>query len=166
MSTFRERFQKIVSKLSDKDYRNAYVEGHIDTGLAFQIRDMRKDRGWTQKQFAEKINTKQTSISRFEDPNYGKHSLETLKRMASLFDVALMVKFVPYSELARKTCNMTASDLVVPSFHNDPALHLETTDTVTSISQYSSTPSPKLQPVKISRLSTRSTASGVANGSR
>ncbi len=135
MSTFSKRFLKIIGKLSDKAYRDAYVEAHIDSGLAFQIRDIRKNRGLTQAELADLINTKQASISRFEDPNYGKYTIESLKKMASVFDVALMVRFVPFSELARKTSFMNSEDIAVPAFSEDPGLRFQSQkdDVVVSI---------------------------------
>jgi hypothetical protein len=41
----------------------------------------------------------QNAVSRLESPNYGKATLTTLRRIAKVFDVALMVRFVPFSQL-------------------------------------------------------------------
>ena len=38
-------------------------------------------------------------ISRYENPDYGKYSISTLLELAAAFDVALAVRFVPFSEL-------------------------------------------------------------------
>lgn len=40
----------------------------------------------------------QNNISRMESPDYGKHSISSLKRIADALDVALMVRFVPFSQ--------------------------------------------------------------------
>jgi len=37
--------------------------------------------------------------ARLENPNYGKHSLTTLKKIAATCDVALVVWFIPFSRL-------------------------------------------------------------------
>jgi transcriptional regulator with XRE-family HTH domain len=75
------------------------VESHLSKGLAFQIRSLREKEGWSQQCLAEKICSNQNSVYRAENPNYGKHTLTTLKKIAAAFDVALVVRFVPFSEL-------------------------------------------------------------------
>jgi hypothetical protein len=51
--------------------------------------------------FADRLGIKyQNNVSaRLENPNYGKHSLTTLKKIAATCDVALVVWFVPFSRL-------------------------------------------------------------------
>jgi len=44
----------------------------------------------------------QNAISRLENPYYGKATLTTLKRIAAIFDVALIVQFVPFSQLVNR----------------------------------------------------------------
>ena len=41
----------------------------------------------------------QNAISRLESSSYGKSTITTLKRLASAYDVALVVRFVPFSQL-------------------------------------------------------------------
>jgi hypothetical protein len=52
--------------------------------------------------FAERLGIKyQNNVSaRLENPNYGKHSLTTLKKIAATCDVALVVWFIPFGRLA------------------------------------------------------------------
>lgn len=95
---------------SDKEYREAYVEAAIDQGIAWQIKINRKFRHMSQIALAKAINTQQSAISRMEDPEYGAHSLDTLKQVAHAFDCALLVKFVPFSELARESENLSETD--------------------------------------------------------
>jgi hypothetical protein len=49
---------------------------------------------------ARNVEMNQNAISRLENPNYGKATLTTLRRVARAFDVALIVRFVPFSQLA------------------------------------------------------------------
>lgn len=107
---------QIVESLADKEYRDLFVSEHIGQGLAFQIRALRKERGWSQDELGQRAEMKQASISQLEDPDYGRLSLSTLKRLASAFDVALMVKFAPFSELVEWTTELTPRDLAPPSF--------------------------------------------------
>ena len=65
----------------------------------------------------------QNAISRLESLHYGKATLTTLKRLAAAFDVALVVRFVPFSELVdwvsatpRLTNGLTTEAMAVPSF--------------------------------------------------
>src|SRR5438876_279312 len=116
------RRRQISASLRDKEYRDAFVEEHIDTGLPFQIRAMRQDRGWTQGELGQRTGMAQESISQLESSSYGRFTLRTLKRLASAFDVALMVKFVPFSRLVDWQAELSPEDLAVPSFDADTGL--------------------------------------------
>ena len=91
--------QTLLEKLTDKSYRDAFISDEIDIGLPMQLRAMREAREWNQGYVAERTETKQPRFSLMEKPGYGKYSLSTLKKLASLFDVGLIVSFVPYSEM-------------------------------------------------------------------
>src|SRR5713101_5498870 len=91
--------EQIVAKLSDKEYRDIFVSEQINTGLAFQLRSMREARGWTQSELGKKVGMAQSRISLMEDANYSRYSLNTLKRLGSTLDVALVVRFEPFSKL-------------------------------------------------------------------
>lgn len=56
--------------------------------------------GWSQPELAKKLGTSQNAISRLEKPDYGKASLTTLKKLAAIYDVGLIVRFAPFSQLA------------------------------------------------------------------
>lgn len=114
---------QLRKNIKNKAYRDAFVEEHIGTGLSFQIRGIRTKLKLSQKQLAARIGTKQEAISRLENPDYGQFTLETLKKLASTFDVALIVRFVPFSELIDKVTSLSPRDLVVPDFANDEGLN-------------------------------------------
>ena len=86
----------LLEKLTDKNYRDAFISEEIDIGLPMQLRAMRDARGWNQKQVAEQMDTKQPRFSLMEKPGYGNFSLNTLKKLASIFNVGLIVSFVPF----------------------------------------------------------------------
>ena len=119
--TTRKRKQ-IVSSLQDKESRDAFVEAHIETGVEYQIKANRLVRGWTQKQLGDRASMKQTAISRLEGPSEGLPKLATLTRLASAFDVALVVRFVPFSELVNWSVGLGERALEVPSFSDDAGL--------------------------------------------
>jgi transcriptional regulator with XRE-family HTH domain len=79
----------------------------------------REARHWTQTDLAKEVGMAQSRISLLEDPSYEKFSLTTLKRLASAFDVALIVRFVPFSELAQWSTNITPGLLAPVRFEDD-----------------------------------------------
>ncbi|WP_165835695.1 helix-turn-helix transcriptional regulator [Stenotrophomonas sp. SPM] len=87
----------------DKDRRQAYMEASVEQGIAWQIKLNRELRELTQAQLAKLIGTKQSSISRLEDPLYGSQSIPMLTRVANAFDCALVVKLISYSDLASES---------------------------------------------------------------
>lgn len=85
---------------ADIEHRQAYVAASVEQGIAWQIKLNRELRGLSQSELAELIHSKQSAISRMEDPTYGCHSLKKLLDIARVFDCALSVKLISYSELA------------------------------------------------------------------
>lgn len=83
--------------------REAYVEAELVNGIAHQIRILRQQRGLTQKQLAEKLGTTQTTVSRLEDPSYGRYSMRSLLALGKVFDVALFVRYMPFSKFMPAT---------------------------------------------------------------
>ena len=106
--------------------RATFVESQISKSIAFQIRGLRDREGWSQQTLAEKIGSNQNAIYRAEKPNYGKQTITTLKKIAAEFDVALIVRFVPFSELIdwvsgtpRITEGLNSNALDVPNFDTE-----------------------------------------------
>jgi transcriptional regulator with XRE-family HTH domain len=109
----------LLTKMKNKKYRDSYVSSHLSTGIPHQIRALRVQRGWNQKKLGAKANKPQNVISRVEDPNYGKTSLSTLLDIASAFDVALLVKFVPFSRFIREHSDVHPKSLYAASFDEE-----------------------------------------------
>ncbi|MGB9381984.1 helix-turn-helix domain-containing protein [Candidatus Binatus sp.] len=109
---------KNLRKFFRKRYRDVF--GTSTTGTtAAQIQAMREKREWSQQMLAEKVGMGQARISLLENPNYEGLSLNTLKRIANVFDVALVVRFVPFSKLFVMLGNETQETLAVPSFEDE-----------------------------------------------
>jgi transcriptional regulator with XRE-family HTH domain len=109
--------QRLLNKLLGKKYRDAYVRENVRTGVAYQIRAMREQRNsMSQEAFGKLLEKPQSTVSRLEDPDYGKHTLQTLFEVAAAFDVALLVQFVTHSEFLRRTENVTPNALKVAPF--------------------------------------------------
>ncbi len=124
----KSKRDQIAASLSNKAYRDAFVAEHITRGIAFQIRAMRTTRGWTQRQLSRKIGiAAQAEISRLERPT-NLPNVRTLLKLASGFDVALVVRFAPFSQLADYAASVNTETLSPPSYSEDAAL--QTTVTV------------------------------------
>jgi transcriptional regulator with XRE-family HTH domain len=102
--------EKLVSKLSERDYRHAYMMEGVKTWIARQVRALREQRGWSQDDLGRETEKPQSAISRVEDPDYGKLTLQTLFDLARAYDVPLLVQFVEWSDwLCRMNDRSTAS---------------------------------------------------------
>ncbi|MGH9452462.1 MAG: helix-turn-helix transcriptional regulator [Terriglobia bacterium] len=102
------------------------MDSQLAKGSAFQIQSMRAKKEWTQGQLAERLGSNQNAVYRLENPNYGKQTLTTLKKVAAAFDVALIVRFVPFSQLLDWVRGAPYVDpglsedaLIVPSFDEE-----------------------------------------------
>lgn len=102
--------------LHDENYRREWVSEQAGVGLAFQIRALREDRELTQEELAERLGKSQATVSEWESPDYRRYTLSTLARLAAAFDVALMVRFAPFSELVKWSTQLTPSKLAPASF--------------------------------------------------
>jgi transcriptional regulator with XRE-family HTH domain len=112
----------IFEELKNREYRDAYVRASIDIGVPVQIRTLRKQREWTQEKLASKANMKQESISRIEDQTRGSVNLKTLIKLASAFDLALVVRFVSFGDLVKWKRNLSKEKLEAISFEDEPYL--------------------------------------------
>src|ERR1700744_3589 len=81
-----------------KQSRDRLVSSNLAKTVAYQIRATRKERDWTKAKLAEKAGMTANNFSRLEDPDYGKHTITSLQRLASALDVALVVRFIPFSQ--------------------------------------------------------------------
>jgi transcriptional regulator with XRE-family HTH domain len=114
-----ERQLSLWEKFEEKEYRDGFVSSHLAENINAQIYSTRELRGWTQQEFADKAGMAQARICVMENSSYDKFSLTTLKRLASALDVALIVRFVPFSELAEYATSMGPERLAVRDFTND-----------------------------------------------
>lgn len=117
MSEIRKR---LLRKFGDKEYREAYLEAFLDSVVSTQIRDLRERENWSQKELADRIGTKQSVISRIEGREYSRWSIETLKRLARAFDLALCVKFISFGDALNEIDGFQTDHQIRPSFSDDP----------------------------------------------
>lgn len=113
------KFDQVWKSIAeDEEYRREF-NLDFDTTLAFQLKLLRERNGWTQQQLAERVGSRQETISQWENPNYGRYTIKTLKSLASVFDVGLMVKFAPFSEVVEWNANLTPGQLAPPNFDEE-----------------------------------------------
>jgi transcriptional regulator with XRE-family HTH domain len=108
--------KRLFNRLLRKPYRDAYVSEHVRTGIAYQVRALRGQRGWSQKKLSEEMGKPQSVVSRLEDPDYGKLSVQTLLEVASAFDVALVVRYVSFPNFIRQTRDVSPESMWADSF--------------------------------------------------
>jgi hypothetical protein len=99
------RSVRLAQRMDSKAYRHSYVASHTRQFLARQMREFRG--GQAQTEFGNKIGKQQTVVSRLEDPNYGKWTLQTLFDVARSLDVAVLVRFVDFPTFLRSTRDMS-----------------------------------------------------------
>ena len=146
----------LIQELSEKAFRDAYMIDHVRTNIAFQIRTLREQpsRDWSQAELAARAGKKQSVISRLEDPDYGKLSLQSLLDIAVAFDVPLLVQFVEWDDWLVRMGDVSPPALQKRSF--DPA-HLwpqsapVSADLVALLQPQRNLPAPRESQVKLNR---------------
>lgn len=116
------RFARLATKLGEKDYRDGYVATQLSSWLAGQVRALRGD--MSQAEFGKLIGKPQAAVSRLENPDYGKLSLQTLLEVAERLDIALMVRFVDYPTFLIWTDNTSEEALRPASYNQAQVDHL------------------------------------------
>ncbi len=116
----------MTRKLRNKEYRDGYVSAQIKVGLPFQIRALRRERDLSQGDLASLAGMKQPRIAEMEKPAARSLNIETLLRVASALDVAVQIRFVPFSELVGWAEGFQPDTFRVPSF-GDELVQLEQT---------------------------------------
>lgn len=109
-----------------KKARAQLVASNLSEGIAFQIRATRDKQNLSQMDLAREVGMTPNNLSRLESPDYGKQTIRSLKRIAEALDVALVVRFVPFSQYIdwlsgtpRIDEGISPSVLAVPSFETE-----------------------------------------------
>jgi transcriptional regulator with XRE-family HTH domain len=109
----------LLLELSDKTYRDSYVGAQIRIGVPFQVRALRTSRGWSQGELAQRAQMAQPRISEIEKPGERSLNIDTLLRLASAFDCAVAVSFVPFSQLVVSSESFDPGSFEVPTFQEE-----------------------------------------------
>jgi HTH-type transcriptional regulator/antitoxin HipB len=107
---------QLPEKLRDPNYRRAFFLAEASARIAKQIISLRKMRGFTQAELAERAEMRQPAISRAERSDYQNWSFSTLRRIADALDARLRVSIEPvekvlveYSQPHSSRQNLSAS---------------------------------------------------------
>jgi transcriptional regulator with XRE-family HTH domain len=117
MSDFEKKLAKDLSQ--GKEYRESYAEAFSNEYLATQIQVLRKERGLTQAQLGERIGSNQGRVSVYEDEEYGRWSLDTVRRIASEFGLWAKLSFESYATLIHEATHFHPHNLLRPGFEDD-----------------------------------------------
>jgi transcriptional regulator with XRE-family HTH domain len=112
---------EVWQKLSNRKYRTAFARTQFKRLVPLQIQTLRRQRGWSQGELAERAKLTQGVISRAEDQDYGNLTVNTILNIAEGFDVAFVGRFVPFSELDTWYVNLSQETMRVRSFGEENA---------------------------------------------
>jgi len=132
----------LVKKLlnfADKDYRDGYMQTRVRSGIAYQLRALRKKFGFSQSEMAARTGKTQSVISRLENTEYGKVSVQTLLDVASGLDVALLVQFVSYPEFLARSADMSNDAMQPDTIQESLAYELRDNFARTNVMQFRQT---------------------------
>ena len=115
-SAWSEEFIRQLA--SNKELRDEFVADQVRARLGLMVRALREQppREWTQAQLGEAMGKPQSVISRIENPDYGKHNLQTLLEVAAAFDVPLLIDFPEWDDWFRRIKVVRKADLERRSF--------------------------------------------------
>jgi transcriptional regulator with XRE-family HTH domain len=116
--------KELVRELADEEFRHEYMMDQVRSYIAFQIRVLREQRQWNQGDLAKAAGKTQSVISRLEDPDYGKLSLQSCLEIAVAFDLPLLVQFADWDDWLARMSNVSPSALRKRSFDEDRLLEI------------------------------------------
>ena len=91
---------RIAEKFNDKNFEKKYHRTATLYRLAGRVLLLRKQRGLTQKELADKVGTTQAVISRLESASV-KPSLETILKIAEALDAVVNIQVLPIETVRR-----------------------------------------------------------------
>ncbi|MEK6787938.1 MAG: helix-turn-helix transcriptional regulator [Pseudomonadota bacterium] len=105
----------LANEFADKDYAHGYMEGHLISRIAAQIHALRKQRGWSQLELAEKAGISQERVSKIESADFTSLTLKSLLKFSEAFDVNLHVTYNSFCEGILDVANLEPERLKVAS---------------------------------------------------
>ena len=81
----------LVKELKNKEFKKLYDSYDLQLRISYQILQMRKKIGLSQKEFAERIGTAQSNVARIESGKQN-FTIDFLQKIAKTFDRELNVQ--------------------------------------------------------------------------
>jgi transcriptional regulator with XRE-family HTH domain len=78
-------------KLQDREYRERFFLAEVSAEIARQLIELRKRRGYSQAELAERAGTHQPAVSRAEQADYHNWSFNTLRKLTNAMEGRLRV---------------------------------------------------------------------------
>ncbi|MFZ5448525.1 MAG: helix-turn-helix domain-containing protein [Thermodesulfobacteriota bacterium] len=120
MNSISDLINRVKEAFKNKTYRHAYVDEFLNVSIATQIKVLREQRGWSQAELAREAQMKQPRVSVMENVNYSSWSINSLRKLAEAFDLALCVSFESFGKRLRDIDLLNRKALERPSFDDDP----------------------------------------------
>lgn len=88
-----DRLRNLIA--SDADAMGQLYDARVCNNISIELYNLRKRSGLTQKELAEKLNVKQSNISRWEKPGYQGYKVKMLSRLCRMLGGQLFVGIQP-----------------------------------------------------------------------
>jgi transcriptional regulator with XRE-family HTH domain len=112
-----QRLANLAGSLDDAEFRASYMAHHLRAFIADQIRGLRGD--MSQKEFGQLIGKPQSVVSRLENEEYGRVSLQTLIEIAIKMNIAFVGRFVDFPTFLRITADFSANAVTPMAYSRD-----------------------------------------------
>ena len=119
------RTQKIAL-LMKKTHRDSYLAKELGSLLPDQIRALRERRGWSEAELADRARLSELGLRALQTPGADHFTVETLRRLAAAFDVALSIRFVTFGEFVDWSDRFNPDQFRVPGFDEEIAIYAST----------------------------------------
>ncbi len=96
MKRKKDDLDRLTDKLlkQDPSLKEEFNRADCAWDIAFQIYDLRQKAGFTQKQLAELVGTKQSNIARIESADYTGYTFKTLEKVTKALKARLEIRIV------------------------------------------------------------------------
>lgn len=93
LSSRANRLRSLMA--SDHDALGELYDARVCNNISLELYNLRKRSGLTQKELAEKLDVKQSNISRWEKPGYQGYKVKMLSKLARVLGGQLFISIQP-----------------------------------------------------------------------